>query len=86
MSYADVSSRYFMNLEQSRLLFCFETYGWHSLFSVPLAIYAFTLPLPYIGEASSLPTGFIAGAAVLVSGLLLYCWAPSRSPSHTEVS
>ncbi|XP_064992895.1 protein CLT1, chloroplastic-like [Musa acuminata AAA Group] len=57
-----------------------------STFAVPLAIYAFTLPLPYIGAASSLPTGFIAGAAVLVSGLLLYCWAPSRSPSHTKLS
>ncbi|THU63509.1 hypothetical protein C4D60_Mb01t16550 [Musa balbisiana] len=57
-----------------------------STFAVPLAIYAFTLPLPYIGAASSLPTGFISGAAVLVSGLLLYCWAPSRSPSHTKLS
>ncbi|KAL5222776.1 hypothetical protein ABZP36_027489 [Zizania latifolia] len=31
-----------------------------STFSVPLSIYAFTLPLPYIGAASSLPPGFVA--------------------------
>ncbi|KAL6616721.1 hypothetical protein ACP70R_038991 [Stipagrostis hirtigluma subsp. patula] len=43
-----------------------------STFSVPLSIYAFTLPLPYIGVASSLPPGFVAGAAVLTAGLLLY--------------
>jgi hypothetical protein len=40
--------------------------------AVPLSIYAFTLPLPYIGAASSLPPGFVAGAAVLTAGLLLY--------------
>ncbi|XP_062208118.1 protein CLT1, chloroplastic-like isoform X1 [Phragmites australis] len=43
-----------------------------STFSVPLSIYAFTLPLPYIGVASSLPPGFVAGAAVLTAGLLVY--------------
>ncbi|XP_062231485.1 protein CLT1, chloroplastic-like [Phragmites australis] len=43
-----------------------------STFSVPLSIYAFTLPLPYIGVASSLPPGFVAGAVVLTAGLLLY--------------
>ncbi|WOL04061.1 protein CLT1, chloroplastic [Canna indica] len=58
-----------------------------STFSVPLSIYAFTLPLPYIGAASSLPTGFVSGAAVLVAGLLLYCWCPPPSTStHTKVS
>ncbi|BAD88271.1 hypothetical protein [Oryza sativa Japonica Group] len=36
-----------------------------STFSVPLSIYAFTLPLPYIGVASTLPPGFVAGAMFL---------------------
>ncbi|XP_038988752.1 protein CLT1, chloroplastic-like isoform X1 [Phoenix dactylifera] len=52
-----------------------------STFSVPLSIYAFTLPLPYIGVASSLPAGFVAGAVVLVAGLLLYSWTPPSSPA-----
>jgi hypothetical protein len=43
-----------------------------STFSVPLSIYAFTLPLPYIGVASTLPPGFVAGAVVLIAGLLMY--------------
>ncbi|KAJ6840601.1 protein CLT3, chloroplastic-like [Iris pallida] len=51
-----------------------------STFSVPLSIYAFTLPLPYVGVASSLPTGFVMGAAVLVAGLLFYSWTPSSRP------
>nr|CAB3479471.1 unnamed protein product [Digitaria exilis] len=33
--------------------------------SVPLAIYAFTLPLPYIGAPSTLPPGFVADGASL---------------------
>uniref|UniRef100_A0A453GPS9 Uncharacterized protein n=1 Tax=Aegilops tauschii subsp. strangulata TaxID=200361 RepID=A0A453GPS9_AEGTS len=40
--------------------------------AVPLSIYAFTLPLPYIGVASTLPPGFVAGAAVLIAGLLMH--------------
>lgn len=48
-----------------------------STFSVPLSVFAFTLPLPYIGVPSSLPSGFISGVLVLVSGLLVYAWAPS---------
>uniref|UniRef100_A0A6M2EF84 EamA domain-containing protein n=1 Tax=Populus davidiana TaxID=266767 RepID=A0A6M2EF84_9ROSI len=48
-----------------------------STFSVPIAVYVFTLPLPYLGVASSLPTGFVAGAVVLVLGLLIYAWTPS---------
>ncbi|KAI3994009.1 hypothetical protein MKX01_003022 [Papaver californicum] len=47
-----------------------------STFSVPLSVYAFTLPLPYIGAASSLPPGFVMGASVLVVGLLVYTWTP----------
>lgn len=48
-----------------------------STFSVPLSIYAFTLPLPFIGAPSPLPAGFMLGAAVLVAGLLIYTWTPS---------
>ncbi|KAF2291952.1 hypothetical protein GH714_042294 [Hevea brasiliensis] len=33
-----------------------------STFSVPISVYVFTLPLPYLGIASTLPTGFVAGA------------------------
>ncbi|KAG8483611.1 hypothetical protein CXB51_022427 [Gossypium anomalum] len=43
------------------------------------SVYVFTLPLPYLGVASSLPTGFVAGAIILVTGLLIYAWAPSGS-------
>ncbi|KAF8403651.1 hypothetical protein HHK36_011755 [Tetracentron sinense] len=52
-----------------------------STFSVPLSVYAFTLPLPYIGVASSLPTGFVSGVVVLVTGLLIYAWTPSSVTS-----
>lgn len=50
-----------------------------STFSVPISIYMFTLPLPYIGVASALPTGFVAGAVILVLGLVIYAWTPSGS-------
>ncbi|KAK9154642.1 hypothetical protein Sjap_002122 [Stephania japonica] len=53
-----------------------------STFSVPLSIYAFTLPLPYIGVASSLPTGFVTGVVVLLAGLLVYAWTPSVTSTH----
>ncbi|XVF69509.1 hypothetical protein PTKIN_Ptkin11bG0087400 [Pterospermum kingtungense] len=52
-----------------------------STFSVPISIYVFTLPLPYLGVASSLPTGFVAGAIILVTGLLIYAWSPPGSTS-----
>ncbi|XP_058745092.1 protein CLT1, chloroplastic-like isoform X2 [Vicia villosa] len=52
-----------------------------STFSVPISIYVFTLPLPYLGVASSLPTGFVAGAIVLIFGLLIYSWTPSNGCS-----
>ncbi|XP_072984471.1 protein CLT1, chloroplastic-like isoform X1 [Typha latifolia] len=57
-----------------------------STFSVPLSIYAFTLPLPYIGVASSLPSGFVAGATVLVAGLFLYCLFPPPSSCNGRQS
>ncbi|KAB5541100.1 hypothetical protein DKX38_014074 [Salix brachista] len=53
-----------------------------STFSVPIAVYVFTLPLPYLGVASSLPTGFVAGSIVLVLGLLIYAWTPSSTLEH----
>ncbi|KAJ4977618.1 hypothetical protein NE237_008398 [Protea cynaroides] len=57
-----------------------------STFSVPLSVYAFTLPLPYIGVASSLPPGFLTGVAVLVSGLLFYSWSPSSTTTTTTAT
>lgn len=54
-----------------------------STFSVPLSIYAFTLPLPFIGAPSQLPAGFMLGAAVLVAGLLIYSWTPSEKPTSS---
>ncbi|RZC77663.1 hypothetical protein C5167_001852 [Papaver somniferum] len=59
---------------------CFLNIG--TLTKVPLSVYAFTLPLPYIGVASSLPAGFVMGASVLVVGLLVYTRTPPvRSPT-----
>ncbi|XP_023533653.1 protein CLT1, chloroplastic [Cucurbita pepo subsp. pepo] len=57
-----------------------------STFSVPIAVYMFTLPLPYIGVASSLPKGFVAGAVILVLGLLIYAWTPSGSSNPNNAS
>ncbi|KAF5471110.1 hypothetical protein F2P56_011577 [Juglans regia] len=53
-----------------------------STFSVPIAVYVFTLPLPYLGVGSSLPAGFVAGAIVLIMGLLIYAWTPTVSTSE----
>ncbi|XP_040994647.1 protein CLT1, chloroplastic-like [Juglans microcarpa x Juglans regia] len=53
-----------------------------STFSVPIAVYVFTLPLPYLGVGSSLPAGFVAGAIILIMGLLTYAWTPSVSTSE----
>ncbi|XP_060963439.1 protein CLT3, chloroplastic isoform X2 [Cannabis sativa] len=57
-----------------------------STFSVPISVYLFTLPLPYLGVASSLPKGFVAGAIVLVMGLLIYSWTPSVSSSNASTA
>lgn len=52
-----------------------------TLIAVPISVFLFTLPLPYLGVASSLPPGFIGGALVLVMGMLIYAWTPStRAP------
>ncbi|XP_040990971.1 protein CLT1, chloroplastic-like [Juglans microcarpa x Juglans regia] len=48
-----------------------------STFSVPISVYVFTLRLPYLGVASSLPKGFVTGATILVMGLVIYSWTPS---------
>ncbi|CAA0805870.1 CRT (chloroquine-resistance transporter)-like transporter 3 [Striga hermonthica] len=50
-----------------------------STVSVPISVYLFTLPLPYLGVSSSLPPGFVAGAIILVFGLLVYVWPPPRA-------
>ncbi|KAI3746476.1 hypothetical protein L6452_08910 [Arctium lappa] len=57
-----------------------------STVSVPISVFLFTLPLPYLGVASSLPSGFIAGAVVLVMGMLIYAWTPSRPPMPSTVT
>lgn len=54
------------------------------VFAVPLSVYVFTLPLPYIGVASSLPAGFIMGVVVLVIGMLLYTWTPPVSTTTSS--
>ncbi|XP_029125519.1 protein CLT3, chloroplastic isoform X2 [Cajanus cajan] len=56
-----------------------------STFSVPIAIFVFTLPLPYLGAPSSLPAGFLAGAVILIMGLLIYAWTPSNGSSSTSI-
>lgn len=55
-----------------------------STFSVPISVFLFTLPLPYLGVASSLPSGFVAGVLVLVAGMLIYSWTPS--PNNPKLS
>lgn len=57
-----------------------------STFSVPISIYVFTMPLPYLGVGSSLPTGFMAGAIILILGLLIYAWTPSNGSSGASFS
>ncbi|GAB4846440.1 Protein clt1, chloroplastic [Ancistrocladus abbreviatus] len=57
-----------------------------STFSVPLSVYVFTLPLPYLGAGSALPPGFVAGAIILVMGLLIYSWRPSVTTANATAS
>jgi len=54
--------------------------------AVPIAIYVFTLPLPYLGVGSSLPAGFVAGATILIMGLLIYSWTPSSGSSSASIT
>ncbi|GMH05630.1 hypothetical protein Nepgr_007470 [Nepenthes gracilis] len=53
-----------------------------STISVPLSVYVFTLPLPYLGAGSGLPPGFVAGVVILVVGLLIYSWRPLTAPAN----
>ncbi|XP_010491972.1 PREDICTED: protein CLT3, chloroplastic [Camelina sativa] len=56
-----------------------------STISVPIAVFLFTMPLPYLGVASSLPTGFMGGTIILVLGMILYSWTPQgANSSHTD--
>ncbi|GMQ00933.1 hypothetical protein CsSME_00047785 [Camellia sinensis var. sinensis] len=55
-----------------------------STVSVPISVFLFTLPLPYLGVASSLPPGFVAGAVVLLVGMLIYGSTPLLTPSSTD--
>ncbi|XP_047329637.1 protein CLT1, chloroplastic [Impatiens glandulifera] len=57
-----------------------------STISVPISVFLFTLPLPYLGVGSSLPPGFLAGALVLVLGMLIYTWTPSSTTGDTTLS
>ncbi|KAK4482795.1 hypothetical protein RD792_009965 [Penstemon davidsonii] len=59
-----------------------------STFSVPISVYLFTLPLPYLGVASSLPPGFVVGTIILVVGVFIYTWRrPSlNSSSNTSLA
>ncbi|XP_073146415.1 protein CLT1, chloroplastic [Henckelia pumila] len=57
-----------------------------STFSVPISVYLFTLPLPYLGVASSLPPGFVAGAIILAMGVVVYSWTPSLNSSSKPFS
>ncbi|XP_024377083.1 protein CLT2, chloroplastic isoform X1 [Physcomitrium patens] len=43
-----------------------------STLSIPLAIWVFTFPWPYLGVPPSLPSGFFLGAGILVVGLAIY--------------
>ncbi|PSS21610.1 hypothetical protein CEY00_Acc10659 [Actinidia chinensis var. chinensis] len=52
-----------------------------STVSVPVSVFLFTLPLPYLGVASSLPPGFVAGAVVLLVGMFIYTCTPLLGPS-----
>ncbi|MCI03057.1 putative CRT (chloroquine-resistance transporter)-like transporter [Trifolium medium] len=54
--------------------------------AVPISIYVFTLPLPYLGVASSLPAGFLAGAIILIMGLIIYTWIPSNASSNASLT
>ncbi|XP_057250500.1 protein CLT1, chloroplastic isoform X3 [Beta vulgaris subsp. vulgaris] len=57
-----------------------------STVSVPLSVFVFTLPLPYLGAGTALPPGFVAGAVVLVLGLFFYSWKPAMVPASATTS
>ncbi|XP_021772194.1 protein CLT1, chloroplastic-like [Chenopodium quinoa] len=57
-----------------------------STVSVPLSVFVFTLPLPYLGAGTALPPGFVAGAVILVLGLFFYSWRPAMVPASATTS
>ncbi|XP_021843340.1 protein CLT1, chloroplastic [Spinacia oleracea] len=57
-----------------------------STVSVPLSVFVFTLPLPYLGAGTALPPGFVAGAVVLVLGLFFYSWRPAMVPASATTT
>eukprot|EP00897_Mesotaenium_endlicherianum_P006761 jgi/Mesen1/6112/ME000310S05197 len=57
-----------------------------STISVPLTIFAFTFPLPFLGQPAPLPPGFLAGSLVLVAGLAMYNFAGSRQKQQEQRS
>ncbi|CAN6485978.1 unnamed protein product [Victoria cruziana] len=57
-----------------------------STFSVPISVYVFTLPLPFLGAPSTLPAGFITGAGILLVGLFMYAWKPFVGSSSEQAS
>jgi hypothetical protein len=53
--------------------------------SIPLSIWAFTLPWPYLGVPPSLPPGFFLGATILVAGLAIYSFSkPPKEKNRKE--
>ncbi|KAH9602180.1 hypothetical protein KSS87_018447 [Heliosperma pusillum] len=52
-----------------------------STVSVPLSVFVFTLPLPYLGPGTALPPGFVAGVVILVLGLIFYARRPALVPA-----
>ncbi|KAI5059509.1 hypothetical protein GOP47_0025828 [Adiantum capillus-veneris] len=55
-----------------------------STLAVPIAIYIFTLPLPFIGVTASVHPQFVIGVMVLLSGLALYnfCGCYQKNGKH----
>ena len=41
---------------------------------IPITIYAFTFPWPYLGTAPQLGANFLKGTAVMLAGLVIYNW------------
>ncbi|CAM0949778.1 unnamed protein product [Alopecurus aequalis] len=52
--------------------------------AVPISIYIFSLPLPYIPQGAKLSPSFIIGVVVLLMGLILYNLPESSKKSKTD--
>lgn len=53
--------------------------------SIPLSIWAFTFPWPYLGAAPKLPPGLFIGAAILIAGLASYSLSsPPKKRTHEK--